>query len=73
MLESVPTVGRIVHFYDRIGALATPAIITRVVSATLVNLTAFPDMTTLLMSYSSVPRIDTHHGEGPYWEWPPRT
>lgn len=70
-----PTVCRIVQFKDNAGHIM-PAIITRVWSDTLVNLTAFPDPSDASLQNAVERPTSVEYDdslEQPYrWRWPPR-
>jgi hypothetical protein len=72
-----PTIGRTVHYVHAVSTAAEkkpvvhwPAIITRVWSSTLVNLTVFPDGSTPFC-YSSCP-LDESGAKPSTWHWPER-
>lgn len=78
-----PTIGRIVHFHpadfdtearndhEGTGPVVVPAIITRVWTDDLVNLTVFPDNGPPIVR-SSVHRLASTRTNPYGWEWPPR-
>ena len=79
MTDQKPSVGRIVHYYDRVAENQNkpgpyPALIAAVHSDTCCTLTVFMPWAERPFIASSCQREDVAGSEPRhYWEWPPRT
>lgn len=62
-----PSIGRIVHFVSNTGD-HWPAVITRVWSATMVNVHVLPDLNPAF-TFSSC-KLDEHAAKPNTWHWP---